>query len=368
MTNEAELLRKQLEAEAAARADLEDMLVRIEKHFKDERQARKQAESEAEALRVAADSAVANGEAAASGVAAAAAANDDARMQMEEERAAMDAELHALRVEAKRAHAALARVEEHVRAQESAERMKLEAQHKEQIKHLEYELRRARAEMDARSDAMAAEMQAWRQRAELAMQASDLANAELQDRRKELLLGAEGLDKLARRLHMGKEAGVELRGAIEFRLAEAARQREMDRRHWQSLGMDRGMTPGAAEAAAAAAVGKRVEKAAKGRPGKAAASKPSRVAAGPSAAAAPLPPIVAEAPPAGAPVGREGAVKQRGGAFGAGGNKAAGGAPKSRKPREVPKKEARRERGGGRIGVDDVAEANRLAYAARLFG
>lgn len=203
----------QLELEGRTRAELEDMLLRIEKHFRAEQAARRRAEEQAAAAeeelrreKAARDRMVGGGEGANSDPQDVRAIREQLlreRAALEDARSRAEAELSAARAEARRFAEALALAEESVRQAEAVERLKMEAEHNAKIQRLAAELSRLREELDLRTQAMASEMGRWKMQADAASSAVAEAKEELLKRKKELDNTKEKMDHLVEKLYIG---------------------------------------------------------------------------------------------------------------------------------------------------------------------
>ena len=228
LQQQVEAQHQQLEVESKTNAELEDMLLRIEKHFKAEQVARRTAEekaSSAEAqisdereLREKAQLELKNrmheGERNAQLKAALAAE----RGALEAEKAKVEAEIEEARGDAQRSAEALARAEEAIRQEETVARLKLESEHNAKVSRLAVEIDRLKEELEQRTNAMGNEMMRWKSQADAAANAVSLAKDEVMERKKELDNTKEKMDHLVEKLYIGREKGLELRGAIDFHL------------------------------------------------------------------------------------------------------------------------------------------------------
>jgi hypothetical protein len=225
---QVEAQHQQLEVESKTNAELEDMLLRIEKHFKAEQVARRTAEEKASAaeaqisdereLREKAQLELKNrmheGERNAQLKAALAAE----RGALEAEKAKVEAEIEEARGDAQRSAEALARAEEAIRQEETVARLKLESEHNAKVSRLAVEIDRLKEELEQRTNAMGNEMMRWKSQADAAANAVSLAKDEVMERKKELDITKEKMDHLVEKLYIGREKGLELRGAIDFHL------------------------------------------------------------------------------------------------------------------------------------------------------
>jgi len=225
---QVEAQHQQLEVESKTNAELEDMLLRIEKHFKAEQVARRTAETKASSaetqileereLREKAQLELKNrmheGERNAQLKAALAAE----RGALEAEKNKVEAEIEEARGDAQRSAEALARAEEAIRQEETVARLKLESEHNAKVSRLAVEIDRLKEELEQRTNAMGNEMMRWKSQADAAANAVSLAKDEVMERKKELDSTKEKMDHLVEKLYIGREKGLELRGAIDFHL------------------------------------------------------------------------------------------------------------------------------------------------------
>ena len=228
LQQQVEAQHQQLEVESKTNAELEDMLLRIEKHFKAEQVARRTAEEKASSaetqileereLREKAQLELKNrmheGERNAQLKAALAAE----RGALEAEKAKVEAEIEEARGDAQRSAEALARAEEAIRQEETVARLKPESEHNAKVSRLAVEIDRLKEELEQRTNAMGNEMMRRKSQADAAANAVSLAKDEVMERKKELDNTKEKMDHLVEKLYIGREKGLELRGAIDFHL------------------------------------------------------------------------------------------------------------------------------------------------------
>jgi len=207
--------------ESKAREELEDMILRIEKHFKAEQAARKKAE---ELLQ---NSVAAEMESRAKVEDVLKKRQQEQRL-LEDERGAIkrerlalesmrqefEAELQAARSEVAKAQEALAGSEERIRATEQVERARMETDYQGRMVHLQQDMDRMRDEYTYRLMMMNEEMEKWRQQAVQTSNAVLEAKNEVIERKKELDHTKDKMDQLIGKLYIGRERGVELSGAI----------------------------------------------------------------------------------------------------------------------------------------------------------
>jgi len=222
---------EQLQAAERAKQDLEDMLIRIEKHFKTEQGLRRKAEA-----------ALAESRAQARGVedmkATVAASQlelkkqkhalNESRDELNGEKAEMETLLEQARLDAKKAQASLQHAEEDAAAAEDMIRLKLEAEYKSKISRLVTELERVRGELESRTDLMRHEMQRWKHQAEQAAASLRDAKNEVLERKGELDRTNEKMIKMVEKLYVGREKGLELKGAIDFQMQNMKAQQAQD--------------------------------------------------------------------------------------------------------------------------------------------
>ncbi|KAL6762876.1 hypothetical protein V8C86DRAFT_510731 [Haematococcus lacustris] len=160
--------------EAKAREELEDMCLRIEKHFKAEQAARQKAEELLQASITAELDATAALEELQKKRSAEQRLVEEERAAIKRERGALEmmrqefeTELQAARAEVAKAQEVLAGSEERIRAAEQLERARLEGEFQAKLLTQQAELERMREEMAYRSMLMSEEMEKWRQQAAL---------------------------------------------------------------------------------------------------------------------------------------------------------------------------------------------------------
>eukprot|EP00798_Chlamydomonas_sp_ICE-L_P014040 gene14040-19977_t len=212
---------QQLQVETAAREELEDMILRIEKHFKAEQEARKKAEQMLE-------QAIGTEMDAKNNIEDEVKKSNQEQKLVEEERKAIkrerqalermrhefELELEAARSEVGKAQEALTGSEERIKATEEVERARLEAEFQANLASMMLEMDRMREELGYRTFLMNDEMEKWRQQAEITATAVMDAKSEVADRKKELDNTKEKMDRLLDKLSVGRERGIELNGAI----------------------------------------------------------------------------------------------------------------------------------------------------------
>ena len=219
---------QQLEVESKTNAELEDMLLRIEKHFKAEQVARRKAEemvAEAES-KIAAERAAKEAiSAELNNVGHEAERNKALKAALSAEQGALEseknkvmAEIEEARSDANRAAEALAKAEEAISQEETVARLKLEAEHNAKVARLATEIDRLKEELEMRTNAMGNEMMRWKVQADAAAHAVSVAKDEVMERKRELDNTKEKIDHLVEKLYIGREKGLELRGAIDFHL------------------------------------------------------------------------------------------------------------------------------------------------------
>ncbi|EFJ44809.1 hypothetical protein VOLCADRAFT_118633 [Volvox carteri f. nagariensis] len=218
---ERERFSQQLQMEVRAREELEDMILRIEKHFKAEQAARKKAEELLQAA-ISAELEAKNR------LEDLMKRRKEEQRQMEEERNGIkrernalesmrqdfEAELQAARSEVGKAQEALAASEDRIRAAEAVDRARLESEYQAKINTLQEEIGRLREELAYRTHLMTSEMTRWQQQAHLTAAAVMEAKNEVLERKRELDSTKEKMDRLLDKLYIGRERGMELSGAI----------------------------------------------------------------------------------------------------------------------------------------------------------
>lgn len=211
-----------LTLETKAREELEDMILRIEKHFKAEQAARKKAE---ELLQ----QAIAAEMDAKNTLEDVMRQRQQEQKQLDEERAAVKRERHSLetmrqefenelqaaRSEVGKAQDALSGSEDRIRAAELLERNRMEADYQAKLANVSNDLIRTQQETAMHSRMMQEEMNKWKQQAAVVGNAVMEAKNEVLQRKRELDSTRENMDRLVDKLMMGREMGIQLTGAIE---------------------------------------------------------------------------------------------------------------------------------------------------------
>ena len=105
------------------------------------------------------------------------------------------------------------RAEEAIRQEETVARLKLESEHNAKVSRLAVEIDRLKEELQQSTNAMGNEMMRWKSQADAAANAVSLAKDEVMERKKELDNTKEKMDHLVEKLYIGREKGLELRGA-----------------------------------------------------------------------------------------------------------------------------------------------------------
>ena len=118
-------------------------------------------------------------------------------------------------------------------------RLKLESEHNAKVARLATEIDRLKEELEQRTNAMGHEMMRWKGQADAAATAVSMAKDEVLERKRELDSTKEKMDILVEKLYIGREKGLELRGAIDFHLE---RHRAMAR--YGSGNANAGLMPG----------------------------------------------------------------------------------------------------------------------------
>ena len=181
---------------------------------------------------------------------------------LQAEKAKIQQEIEEARQEAARSADALARAEEAIRQEETVARLKLEAEHNAKVSRLASEIDRLREELEQRTNSMGNEMMRWKSQADAAANAVSLAKDEVMERKRELDITKEKMDHLVEKLYIGREKGLELRGAIDFHLERHRTNYQSGRGGDKLPGIRRGGAP--ALAAAAPSGGASKPRAAKG--------------------------------------------------------------------------------------------------------
>eukprot|EP00873_Tetraselmis_striata_P020915 jgi/Tetstr1/441179/TSEL_029437.t1 len=238
-----------LRKEQAARAELEDMLLRIERHFKLEQAARKKAEEELEEAREA--EAAARAEAAAEGERFRAYAADmdraNAELQansasLDELRAEYEAQLAGLRQQLAETQQAVVEAEDRGHYANEVDRQRVEAEVAQRLGPLQMELDHTRMELMQRTATMGEELQRWRWQAENSAAAMLDARADVMERKRELDSAKEKMDGLVDKLMYSRERGIELTSAIDQQMHRAAQPPA-----WMMMGGMGGMRQGAGQ-------------------------------------------------------------------------------------------------------------------------
>uniref|UniRef100_A0A6S8JPS9 Uncharacterized protein n=1 Tax=Dunaliella tertiolecta TaxID=3047 RepID=A0A6S8JPS9_DUNTE len=221
MAEEREKHEEQLKLETRAREELEDMILRIEKHFKAEQAARKKAEEMLQASLAAEVESRNKLEEVNNKRQQEQRLVEDERAAIKRERNALEsmrqefeAELQTARLEVSKAQEALASSEERIRTAEQLERSRLEVDYQSKLHAAYAEKERMREELHYRTIMMNEEMEKWRQQALMTSTAVMEAKNEVMERKRELEGTKEKMDKLLEKLYIGRERGIELSGAI----------------------------------------------------------------------------------------------------------------------------------------------------------
>ncbi|KAF5836379.1 hypothetical protein DUNSADRAFT_6014 [Dunaliella salina] len=221
MAEEREKHEEQLKLETRAREELEDMILRIEKHFKAEQAARKKAEEMLQTSLAAEVESRNKLEEVNNKRQQEQRLVEDERAAIKRERNALEsmrqefeAELQTARLEVSKAQEALASSEERIRTAEQLERSRLEVDYQSKLHAAYAEKERMREELHYRTIMMNEEMEKWRQQALMTSTAVMEAKNEVMERKRELEGTKEKMDKLLEKLYIGRERGIELSGAI----------------------------------------------------------------------------------------------------------------------------------------------------------
>ena len=167
---------------------------------------------------------------------------------LQAEKAKIQQEIEEARQEAARSADALARAEEAIRQEETVARLKLEAEHNAKVSRLASEIDRLREELEQRTNSMGNEMMRWKSQADAAANAVSLAKDEVMERKRELDITKEKMDHLVEKLYIGREKGLELRGAIDFHLERHRTNYQSGRGGDKLPGIRRGGAPALAAA------------------------------------------------------------------------------------------------------------------------
>lgn len=162
---------------------------------------------------------------------------------LQAEKAKIQQEIEEARQEASRSADALARAEEAIRQEETVARLKLEAEHNAKVSRLATEIDRLRDELEQRTNSMGNEMMRWKSQADAAANAVSLAKDEVMERKRELDVTKEKMDHLVEKLYIGREKGLELRGAIDFHLERHRTNYQSGRGSDKLPGIRRGGAP-----------------------------------------------------------------------------------------------------------------------------
>ena len=185
---------------------------------------------------------------------------------LQAEKAKIQQEIEEARQEAARSADALARAEEAIRQEETVARLKLEAEHNAKVSRLASEIDRLRDELEQRTNSMGNEMMRWKSQADAAANAVSLAKDEVMERKRELDITKEKMDHLVEKLYIGREKGLELRGAIDFHLERHRTNYQSGRGGDKLPGIRRGGAPALAAAPSGGASKPRAAKGAFGMP------------------------------------------------------------------------------------------------------
>lgn len=185
---------------------------------------------------------------------------------LQAEKAKIQQEIEEARQEAARSADALARAEEAIRQEETVARLKLEAEHNAKVSRLAAEIDRLRDELEQRTNSMGNEMMRWKSQADAAANAVSLAKDEVMERKRELDITKEKMDHLVEKLYIGREKGLELRGAIDFHLERHRTNYQSGRGGDKLPGIRRGGAPALAAAPSGGAAKPRAAKGAFGMP------------------------------------------------------------------------------------------------------
>ena len=232
-----------LEAAEKGKEELEDMLLRIEKHFKTEQMLRRKAEVSLDQMRAS----LKNSEMDGSRIKQERQAlerqklkNIQERTKLEEERSQMQVVVQAAGEQERKAKLELQELHHSVTTREEMITYRLQATYSATIAKLEAEISRLQEELEFRTVSMHQELQKWRDQAQFATNALREAKNEVIDRKRELDTTKERMDLLVEKLYTGRERGMELRGAIDVQIHQSQLAHEMREKFQQHQGEQRG--------------------------------------------------------------------------------------------------------------------------------
>ena len=231
-----------LEASERAKGELEDMLLRIEKHFKTEQMLRRKAEIALDQMRHSLKSNELDNSKLKSErqvVERQKLKNIQERTKLDEERGQMQALIQNSGEQERKAKLELQEMQHASQTREEMIQYRLQASYSATIAKLEAEIERLREELEFRTMSMHSELQKWRQQAEFASNALREAKNEVIDRKRELDTTKERMDLLVEKLYTGRERGMELRGAIDVQLHQSQLQQEKYQNHQGPQGIQK---------------------------------------------------------------------------------------------------------------------------------
>ncbi|UPQ96716.1 hypothetical protein HOP50_01g00060 [Chloropicon primus] len=219
-----------LEAAEKGKEELEDMLLRIEKHFKTEQMLRRKAEVSLDQMRQSLKNSEMDGSRLKSerqALERQKLKNIQERTKLEEERSQMQVMIQTAGEQERKAKIELQELHHSVTTREEMIQYRLQASYSATIAKLEAEISRLKEELEYRTVSMHQELQKWRDQAQFATNALREAKNEVIDRKRELDTTKERMDLLVEKLYTGRERGMELRGAIDVQIHQSQLAHEM---------------------------------------------------------------------------------------------------------------------------------------------
>lgn len=219
-----------LEAAEKGKEELEDMLLRIEKHFKTEQMLRRKAKVSLDQMRQSLKNSEMDGSRLKSerqALERQKLKNIQERTKLEEERSQMQVLIQTAGEQERKAKIELQELHHSVSTREEMIQYRLQASYSATIAKLESEIARLKEELEYRTVSMHQELQKWRDQAQFATNALREAKNEVIDRKRELDTTKERMDLLVEKLYTGRERGMELRGAIDVQIHQSQLAHEM---------------------------------------------------------------------------------------------------------------------------------------------
>ena len=219
-----------LEASEKGKEELEDMLLRIEKHFKTEQMLRRKAEVALDQMRQSLKTSEMDGsriKVERQALERQKLKNIQERTKLEEERSQMQVLIQSAGEQERKAKIELQELHHSVSTREEMITYRLQAGYSATIAKLESEIARLKEELEFRTVSMHSELQKWRQQAQFATNALREAKDEVIDRKRELDTTKERMDLLVEKLYTGRERGMELRGAIDVQIHQSQLAQDM---------------------------------------------------------------------------------------------------------------------------------------------